>query len=116
MKKKYVYKCTGSVILEMEILDEKAGTVNISGTLTKSKEETKFLDSNDSHAFHLRNIGQIVEDMEGMLRNDLDNFYVGKTKQSIFEIRDLHGHQQIESIKKGLAKDLLSRQANNWFY
>ncbi|KAL4455722.1 hypothetical protein ABPG74_003132 [Tetrahymena malaccensis] len=111
-KKKIVYKCTSSVILEMEISDVSAGKVNISGTLTKSKEDTKVLDgTTDLHAFHLKNIGQIIEDMEGMLRNDLDNFYIGKTKQSIFEMRDLHGHQEIENIKKGLAKDLLSRQA-----
>lgn len=57
-KKKVTYKCTGSVVLEMEIQDEKAGSVNISGTLTKSKEEVKPVEAGlDMHAFHLRNIG-----------------------------------------------------------
>lgn len=35
-KKKHTYKCTSSVVLEMEIKDQDAGSVNISGTLTKS--------------------------------------------------------------------------------
>lgn len=38
-KKKVTYKCTGSIVLEMEIKDNKAGSVNISGTLTKAVRE-----------------------------------------------------------------------------
>lgn len=38
--------------------------------------EDKYIDE-----FHLRNIGKLVEDVEGDLRSSLDTIYVGKTKE-----------------------------------
>ena len=48
----------------------------------EKKEEVKAIEANiDMQSFHLKNIGSIIEDMETILRSNLDNIYVGKTKQ-----------------------------------
>ncbi|EGR29792.1 hypothetical protein IMG5_148740 [Ichthyophthirius multifiliis] len=112
-KKKITYKCTGSVVLEMILNDDGAGDVNISGSLTKSKEDVRLYDGNiDINSFHLENIGRIVEDLESVLRTHLDTIYVGKTKENIFTTRSQEGYIQMEQTKKNLAINIIDR-ANN---
>lgn len=102
-KKKITFKITSSIILEMAIKDNKAGDVNISGSLTKAvnniylkinivfretcfwykKKEEIFSAEHekDMDSFYLEKIGRLVEDMESYLRSHLDTIYVGKTKE-----------------------------------
>jgi hypothetical protein len=83
----------------MKIKDDLAGTIDISGSLTKTvkyissdnenrnnnkkKEEIHSYDGFEKNMedFHLMKIGKLVEEMENNLRNNLDTIYVGKTKE-----------------------------------
>lgn len=56
-KGKWIYKATSSVVLEMNLTQHGAGAFNITGSLTKSKEDSSTQEGNDLDAFHLYRMG-----------------------------------------------------------
>lgn len=75
----------------MALKESNAGDVNLSGSLTKLKGVDYDLEPNPAllDEFHLRNIGKLIEEIEGELRNQLDAIYVGKTKENLFTNRSI---------------------------
>ncbi|KRX02856.1 hypothetical protein PPERSA_04059 [Pseudocohnilembus persalinus] len=107
-KQRVQYTVTSSVILEMVLKKPEAGDVNISGSLSKSKAVDYLMEDKYVDEFHLRNIGKLVEDVEGDLRSSLDTIYVGKTKESLFKTRSVDGTYIMEKGKMDLAKQLVN--------
>jgi len=108
----FTYRLTTTVILTMVTEKGNAGSVNLSGNLTRQgKDKTASVKSENDHVI---NIGQMIEEMEIDLRNQLDTLYIQKTREVINSIRrpsssnnmpsqafvaDLSGH--IQNFKRG---------------
>jgi len=72
------YKLTSTVMLQ---LNTKVGA-QLSGSLTRQAAERLPVD-----AGHMVNIGSMIEDMEGRLRNSLDQVYFQKTREVLSAVR-----------------------------
>lgn len=72
------YKLTSTVMLS---LVTKIG-IQMGGSLTRQIEETAAVSEG-----HITNIGQMIEEMEGKLRNSLDQVYFGKTREVVCALR-----------------------------
>jgi len=91
-------------VIEIAIKNQSVGDTDISGTLTKTKDESfSYENEKDMDAFYLSKIGRLIEDQENLIVRQLDEVYVGKTKQIIFDARYLAGEQS-ESYKRRLAQ------------
>ncbi|XP_020519210.1 probable F-actin-capping protein subunit beta isoform X2 [Amborella trichopoda] len=71
------YRLTSTVMLSLTTSDTDAGTFNLSGSITRQM----ILDLAVSEG-HLCNMGRMIEEMEGKLRNSLD-----QTKEMVFSLR-----------------------------
>lgn len=75
----FKYKLTTTIILTL-----KTDGMEVSGSLTRQNEvET---DVNDTHT-HLVNIGNVIQDMENKLRNNVDQIYFGKAHEITSHLR-----------------------------
>lgn len=80
------YKVISTVILTIESLSQKIGTFTISGSASKTFDETVTLPKDfgtrncDSDHFHIKTIGKIIESNESMLRNDVVEGYINKQR------------------------------------
>ena len=54
--------------------------MDLSGYLKKPREENHKLPEKNIDEFHLSIIGRMVEDMETVMRQQLDSIYISKTK------------------------------------
>lgn len=84
-KGQHQYKITTTVILTMMTDKGEAGNVNLSGNLTRQGRERTATTASDSD--HVVNIGQMIEEMEIDMRNQLDTLYIQKTREVINSIR-----------------------------
>lgn len=82
--KNATYKLTSTVMLSVTTATTGAGNVNLAGSLTRQVEDEKKVDERNTH---LVNIGHLVEDMEGRLRNSIEEIYFGKTKSIVGDTR-----------------------------
>lgn len=83
--KKAKYKLTTSVMLTMSTEKGQAGSVNLSGSLTRQgKEQTLDVATEDSHVI---NMGMLIEEMEIDVRNQLDGIYIQKTREVVNSLR-----------------------------
>ncbi|KAI9105244.1 F-actin-capping protein subunit beta [Phlyctochytrium arcticum] len=80
------YKLTSTIMLYMETGGATAGTVNLSGSLTRQTEQDYPL---DDYGTHVANMGRMVEDMEFKMRNSLQIIYFGKTKDVTNDLRSI---------------------------
>ncbi|KAL6940581.1 hypothetical protein ACO0QE_004488 [Hanseniaspora vineae] len=114
----YEYRITSTIILDLQ--QKISSTSKIGGNLQRQAEKTVSLDVGDgfefnnshSDAFHLINLGKLVEDMENKLRTMLEQVYFDKTiniyrnlvKESSLPGSD-HSYQKDlqENIAKGIA-------------
>lgn len=114
----YEYRITSTIILDLQ--QKASSTSKIGGNLQRQAEKTVSLDVadgfefNSSHldAFHLTNLGNIVEDMENKLRTMLEVVYFDKTMniyRNLVKDSSLHGssgdyHRDLqENIAKGIS-------------
>ena len=80
------YKVISTVILTIEALSQTIGSFTISGSASKSMDETVTLPMDfgsrncDSDHFHLKTVGKIIENNESMLRNDVVEGYINKQR------------------------------------
>ena len=65
-----VYKLTTTVMLAMEVLGNKMGSVDLSGGLTRQSEKTAKFDKVNTHLVH---IGKMIEDQETNIRTNTIN-------------------------------------------
>ncbi|CAN1268058.1 Probable F-actin-capping protein subunit beta [Linum perenne] len=76
------YCLTSTVMLSLTTDNESSGTFNLSGSLRRQmKMDLPLADG------HLCNMGKMIEEMEGKLRNSLDQVYFGKTKEMVCTLR-----------------------------
>lgn len=84
------YKLTSTVILQLGTSSAPAqdtlGSLDLSGNLTRQVEYDLPVDGD---AGHVANIGKLVEDMEGKMRNLLQEVYFGKAKDVVGDLRSI---------------------------
>ena len=79
------YKVTSTVMLTMTTEKGNAGSVLVSGSLTRqAKEKTCECNNDDDHVI---NIGRIIEDIEISLRGEIEGVYIQKTREITNNIR-----------------------------
>ncbi|KAM3140157.1 hypothetical protein pb186bvf_007710 [Paramecium bursaria] len=102
--KKWKYKLTTSVVLDMKLEEKFVGSFDLAGSLVKTKEETVIIpDKVDIDLFHLEKIGSLIEEQESQIRSNLDTLYVGKTKDVVFATRYFQGEKQYQQQRQALA-------------
>eukprot|EP00514_Thraustochytrium_sp_LLF1b_P003721 CAMPEP_0184519152 /NCGR_PEP_ID=MMETSP0198_2-20121128/6472_1 /TAXON_ID=1112570 /ORGANISM="Thraustochytrium sp., Strain LLF1b" /LENGTH=274 /DNA_ID=CAMNT_0026909645 /DNA_START=310 /DNA_END=1134 /DNA_ORIENTATION=+ len=105
---KFTYKLTTTVILTMVTEKGAAGSVNLSGNLTRqSKERSATIKSLTDHVI---TIGQMIEDMELDLRKQLDTLYIQKTREVISSIR--RATKPLDTPSQALVDDLAGALRN----
>ena len=88
------YKLTSTVILHLaHNSGSKDDTMSLAGSMTRQLESTLALASSGgalgTDASHVVNIGKLVEDMEGKMRNLLQEVYFGKAKDVVGDLRSV---------------------------
>lgn len=76
------YCLTSTVMLSLTTNNEYSGTFNLSGSIRRQMN----MDLSVADG-HLGNMGKMIEEMEGRLRNSLDQVYFGKTKEMVCTLR-----------------------------
>ncbi|THG17775.1 hypothetical protein TEA_018627 [Camellia sinensis var. sinensis] len=76
------YCLTSTVMLSLTTNNESSGTFNLSGSIRRQMNTD--LSVADGH---LCNMGKMIEELEGKLRNSLDQVYFGKTKEMVCTLR-----------------------------
>lgn len=76
------YCLTSTVMLSLTTEDKASGTFNLSGSIRRQiNMDLPVADG------HLCNMGKMIEEMEGKLRNSLDQVYFGKTREMVCTLR-----------------------------
>uniref|UniRef100_A0A6V7QVF3 F-actin-capping protein subunit beta n=1 Tax=Ananas comosus var. bracteatus TaxID=296719 RepID=A0A6V7QVF3_ANACO len=76
------YCLTSTIMLSLTTENKPSGTFNLSGSIRRQ------MNLNLSVAEgHLCNMGRMIEEMEGKLRNSLDQVYFGKTREMVCTLR-----------------------------
>ena len=79
------YKLTSTVILSLSSdAKDTLGTLGLSGNLTRQIEQDMPVENDESHII---NVGRMVEDMEGKMRNLLQEVYFGKARDVVGDLR-----------------------------
>ena len=79
------YKLTSTVILHLSSeAKETLGTLGLSGNLTRQAEHDLPVENDISH---VANVGRLIEDMEGKMRNLLQEVYFGKARDVVGDLR-----------------------------
>ncbi|XP_078444722.1 subunits of heterodimeric actin filament capping protein Capz superfamily [Wolffia australiana] len=78
------YCLTSTVMLSMTTEREASGTFNLSGSIRRQMNLDLPIDDG-----HICNMGKMIEEMEGKLRNSLDQVYFGKTREMVCNLRPL---------------------------
>ncbi|KAJ9146054.1 hypothetical protein P3X46_028369 [Hevea brasiliensis] len=76
------YCLTSTVMLSLTTNDESSGTFSLSGSIRRQMNMDLAIADG-----HLCNMGRMIEEMEGKLRNSLDQVYFGKTKEMVCTLR-----------------------------
>ncbi|EHY55292.1 F-actin-capping protein subunit beta [Exophiala dermatitidis] len=86
------YKLTSTVILHLGRESEAVGSLNLAGSMTRQVEADLVVESvgaQGKDGGHVCNIGRLVEDMEGKMRNMLQEVYFGKAKDVVGDLRSV---------------------------
>ncbi|XP_057987167.1 probable F-actin-capping protein subunit beta isoform X2 [Hevea brasiliensis] len=76
------YCLTSTVMLSLTTNGESSGTFSLSGSIRRQMNMDLAIADG-----HLCNMGRMIEEMEGKLRNSLDQVYFGKTKEMVCTLR-----------------------------
>ncbi|ONK65234.1 uncharacterized protein A4U43_C07F35050 [Asparagus officinalis] len=76
------YCLTSTVMLSLTTENKPSGTFNLSGSIRRQMS----MDLSTEEG-HLCNMGKMIEEMEGKLRNSLDQVYFGKTREMVCTLR-----------------------------
>jgi len=102
------YKLTSTVMLWLQAEKEGLTVFNLGGSMVRqSEKDCKVDDSNN----HICNIGRIVEDMENMIRQQLDQVYFSISKNVVDSMRttisaseDAKRRELAKSVQNALEK------------
>jgi capping protein beta len=81
---KFVYKLTTTVMISMQLMDDKIGSADLSGLRTQ--QETRTFEAKGDPE-HVCNMGKMLEDMELRIRNAIEGIYIQKTREVINGMR-----------------------------
>lgn len=105
------YKLTSTVMLRVavdhNVKDAGKGGLNLSGSLTRQREQTMTAAEPSSH---VANMGRMVEEMENQMRDALQTIYFGKTKTVVNGLYKAAG-EEAEMKKKMLQMQLQAEMA-----
>lgn len=104
------YKLTTTIMLRISTshaVGNNPGTLNLSGSLTRQKEEE--LAVSDTAA-HVANMGRLIEEMENRMRDTVQSIYFGKTKSVVDGLYRAQGADMSQK-KDMLAAALISEMA-----
>jgi len=108
--KKADYKLTTTVMLRVavdhHVKKDNKGALNLSGSLTRQREQT--LSADDPQA-HVANMGRMVEEMENQMRDALQTIYFGKTKtvvNGLFKASGAAEEQRKKDLQRALQADM----------
>jgi len=104
---KYTYKLTTTVMISMILADDNIGKADLSGLRTQQNEQTTTLKSSEP-SVHVKNMGQMLEDCETRIRNEIEKIYIQKTRTVINGMRG--GNQKREAQWGDIAKSLKQAQ------
>lgn len=76
------YCLTSTVMLSLTTNDDSSGTFSLSGSIRRQMSMDLAVAEG-----HLCNMGRMIEELEGKLRNSLDQVYFGKTKEMVCTLR-----------------------------
>lgn len=97
------YKLTSTVILHLGRDNDTVGSLSLAGSLTRQVESDLVVESvgtQGKDGGHVCNIGRLVEDMEGKMRNQLQEVYFGKAKDVVGDLRSVASLGQVEKDRK----------------
>ncbi|OCT45719.1 F-actin-capping protein subunit beta [Cladophialophora carrionii] len=86
------YKLTSTVILHLGRESESLGELTLAGSMTRQVEADLVVESvgaNGKDGGHVVNAGRLIEDMEGKMRNMLQEVYFGKAKDVVGDLRSV---------------------------
>lgn len=105
------YKITSTIMLSLITNMPGCDDVDLSGSLTRQSTSTASVDSQDSAAPHIVNIGKLVEEMESKMRTALELIYFGKTNDIIGDLRSNASLDEANARKK-LAQEAMAEMGN----
>jgi len=89
-KGKANYKLTTTVMLSITTESERSGKVVIAGNLTRQvTKENAVIDGKDNT--HITNLGSLIEATENSMRMGMEQIYLGRTKDIVFDLRKKAG-------------------------
>lgn len=98
------YKLTSTVILHLGRENEAVGDLSLAGSMTRQLEmrdtKVEIVGNLGKDGGHVVNIGRLVEDMEGKMRNQLQEVYFGKAKDVVGDLRSVTSLGQVERDRK----------------
>ncbi|KAK7902615.1 F-actin-capping protein subunit beta [Exophiala xenobiotica] len=89
------YKLTSTVILHLgrqSSEGEGVGSLNLAGSMTRQVEADLVVENvggQGKDGGHVCNVGRLIEDMEGKMRNMLQEVYFGKAKDVVGDLRSV---------------------------
>lgn len=91
-KDEFTYKLTTTVMIALILVDDKKiGTSDLSGLRTQQHEKNAVC---KSPAEHIKNMGQMLEDCETRIRNEIEGIYIQKTRTVISGMRGGNNKRQ----------------------
>jgi capping protein beta len=98
----FKYTITSTVLISMNLKEQSTGDVDLSGSLTIQKEKTVTL---SKFKGHINVMGPLLEEQESLLRNRIEQIYIGKTREVIgvrtsTGARDMQFNNIIAELKK----------------
>eukprot|EP00696_Hemimastix_kukwesjijk_P016845 gnl/Hemi2/5357_TR1850_c0_g1_i1.p1 gnl/Hemi2/5357_TR1850_c0_g1~~gnl/Hemi2/5357_TR1850_c0_g1_i1.p1 ORF type:complete len:287 (+),score=75.46 gnl/Hemi2/5357_TR1850_c0_g1_i1:90-950(+) len=97
------YKLTTTVMLSLTTPVGETGNVNLSGCLTRRKEQEMVVNDQNPHVV---NIGNLIQNMENTMRTAVDEIYFGKTTQVISETRKSDARIVSEHLAHGVMEGI----------
>lgn len=97
------YKLTSTVILHLGKKNDAVGDLSLAGSLTRQVESDLVIENIGNlgkDGGHVANIGRLVEDMEGKMRNSLQEVYFGKAKDVVGDLRSVTSLGQVERDRR----------------
>mmetsp|Transcript_1271 Transcript_1271/g.2817 ORF Transcript_1271/g.2817 Transcript_1271/m.2817 type:complete len:187 (+) Transcript_1271:368-928(+) len=102
------YKLTSTVTLTLDSEAKgMASKSDLSGSLSRSMEKEKTFDPRDP-ASHVANFGELIEEMEGRLRDALYEVYFGKTRQVVSSMRSADDERR--AAQHNLMAEMMARK------
>ena len=108
------YKLTSTVILHLGRESEAVGEMKLAGSLTRQMRADWAVDSVGAlgkDGGHVCNVGKLIEDMEGRMRNAIQEIYFGKAKDVVGDLRSIGPLAEVNR-QRATQKEVFSSMAS----